>query len=436
MVEKKEKRFEAGREAYKITKGAYAAAREAVEKGEPVVWSRLEPIGVIHTLFHALGIADAYPENWGALCAVAQVALPLLEHAEADGFINTICGYGRNGLGYARRMCELEGGIPPEASPAGGMPRPTLLVGVGHLCEAGFKWWQSMRRYLDVPFYAVEMIGPPVGVELEEVWNHYLDYQAQDMRSLVDWLERQTGRKMDTDKLSGHVAIAEESWRLWYECCELRKAVPASMAARDYWSCIAPGLMYPDMEATRELYRLLYKELKDRVDNRIGVIPEEKYRYLWYGLPPWHSMEILDHFESLGAVCVVDVWEYHPKVPAEVSAKVTDPYKRLAWKSLHYWSQSHKRAQEETGHYRNQQYLDWVREYRCDGAVLHNVASCRPVHVGLLHAKDVFMRFAGIPSMIIEGDLVDPRVYNLAQVEKQAEAFVETMESHRKLRRR
>ncbi len=435
MVQKKEKRFEAARESYRITKGAYAAAREAVQKGEPVVWSKVSQTGIIETIYHALGIADCYPENWGAVCAVAQVALPLLEHCEADGFINTICGYGRNGLGYARRMRELGGGTPPEASPAGGMPKPTLLVGIGYGCDASFKWWQTMRRYLDVPFNAVEMIAPPVGVELEEVWDHYIDYLAQDMRNLVEWLERQTGRKMDTDKLGEHVAIGEESWRLWYECCELRKAIPAPMAARDYWSCIAPGLLYPDWEATREVYRLLYCELKDRVDNKRGIIPEEKYRYLWYGLPPWHSMEILDYFESLGAVCVVDYWGYHPGIPPEIPAKVTDPYERLAWKFLHYWSRSNRRARGETEHWRNQQYLDWVREYRCDGAVLHNVVSCRPVHIGLLHARDVFTRFAGIPSMIVEGDLVDPRVYNLNEVKKQADVFIETMESYKKPRK-
>lgn len=37
-------------------------------RGEPVVWSKVSQTGIIESIYHALGIADTYPENWGALC--------------------------------------------------------------------------------------------------------------------------------------------------------------------------------------------------------------------------------------------------------------------------------------------------------------------------------------------------------------------------------
>lgn len=435
MVEKKKKRFEAGRAALEITKGEYAAAREAYKRGEPVIWSKVSSTALIETLFHALGLAATYPENWGAYCAMKRVAIPFLEHCEADGFANTLCGYGRNTMGYARRMSEI-GGIPPD-SPGGGMERPTLLIGLPLQCDAGIKMWQAFRRWFpDVPFWSMDWMAPPAGVNLDEVRDHYIDYIAQEMRDLVDWLERQTGRKMDLDKLSEHVAISEETWRLWYECSELRKAVPCPMAARDSWSaCVSTGFLYSDSKATLDLFKRLYNDLRCRVDNKIGIIPEEKYRYSWIGLPPWHCMETLDYLESLGAVCVIDHWSYSPGPPAPIPLEVTDPYKRLAWKYFYFFTKSLARARGEAEHWMVQQYLDWVREYKCDGAVIHNIASCRSFHVSGLHDKEMLLKFAKVPSLIIHGDAVDPRVYNLAEVKKQADAFVETMESYKKIRR-
>lgn len=434
--QKLEKRFDAAREAYAITKGEYAAAREAYKRGEPVIWSKVSPTGSIETIFHTMGLAVTYPENWGAYCAVKRVAIPFLEHCEADGFINTICGYGRNTMGYARRMSEL-GEMPPD-SPGGGMERPTLLIGMPYGCDAGLKMWQTFRRWFpDVPFWSMELIAPPVGVDLEEVRDHYIDYLAQDMRNLVDWLERQTRRKMDLDKLSEHVAISEETWRLWYECCDLRRAAPCPMAARDNWSaCVSTGIIYSDLKATLDLFKRLYNELRNRVDNRIGIIPQEKYRYLWVGLPPWHCLETLDYFESLGAVCAIDSWFYNPGPPAPIPLEVTDPYKRLAWKFFYFWAKSHVRARGETEHWMAQQYVDWVKDYKCDGAVIHAVGSCRSFHVSGIHVKEMLLKFAEIPSLVIDGDVVDPRAYNLAEVKRQADAFVETMESYRGIRKR
>jgi len=53
-----------------------------------------------------------------------------------------------------------------------------------------------------------------------------------------------------------------------------------------------------------------------------------------------------------------------------------------------------------------------------------------------MHASDVLLQNLKVPSLIIEGDIVDLTVFNEAQALNQAEAFEETMEHYRRIRKK
>ena len=311
------------------------------------------------------------------------------------------------------------------------MAKPDILIGSSYLCDTGNKWFEVTARYFDAAFFTYDMLVPPADRDINEVRDHYIRYNAQQYRELVAFLERQTGIKMDLDKLSRAVAIGEKTRRLWSDCNDLRNAIPCPMAVRDWWSCIFPGLIDPAREESAELYQKLSLELKCRADNKIGVVPEEKYRIMWCGLAPWHALETLDYLESFGAVCVAVDWEYHPHPPVPTPPEVTDPYERLAWWFFHWRTWASGKAMEECGHQLNQAYLEWARDWKIDGAVIHLTVSCRPTSVGGVALRDMLWRFRKIPSFFIEGDLVDPRSYNLEQIKLQVGAFIETMERNK-----
>ena len=45
-------------------------------------------------------------------------------------------------------------------APAGGMPKPVVLIGSGATCDARFKWFQGLKRYLNVPQWTLEIPFP------------------------------------------------------------------------------------------------------------------------------------------------------------------------------------------------------------------------------------------------------------------------------------
>lgn len=431
------KALETTKLAGEIMKRRYARAREAVEAGDPVAWAMACPTGAGNTFWQAfnliMGITTVFPENYSALCAAKGVAMSYIDYALPEGFSNFLCGYSKTCFGYSRHMKEAQG--IPEGAPGGGMPKPAMYFAMSEICDAHFKWFQALPRYFDAPVFCVDRLGPfTADLDVEEFSKHYIKYQVQTMRHFVAQVEKFTGRKMDEDKLAEVVDIALETARLWNECHEIRRAIPCPMPWADMWSCITPGMYHIGTTEALEFYRKLKAELRDRVDKKIGAIPNEKYRLIWGSLPPWHSLSICNYLENLGAVGVVETWEYTPQPPPYIPEGVSDPYEKLAWWCLWWYTYYYVKAKEQSGHFRNQMYLEWQKDYLADGAVLHWVISCRTVSIGAVQAKDVLLKYARIPTLILEGDLIDPRFFNEAQFKVQAGAFIEAMDHHKKLR--
>src|SRR3989304_222421 len=101
---------EAAKKINKIMKDFYARAQEASQEGRPVAWCMA---GIPPEILNAMHVESVFPENFGTVSAATQTAVPFIEKAEADAFSVDICSYARIGFGYAARLKELGGEIPP-----------------------------------------------------------------------------------------------------------------------------------------------------------------------------------------------------------------------------------------------------------------------------------------------------------------------------------
>jgi hypothetical protein len=413
----------------------YARGVEASKAGKPTAWSMVnwweaDPI------LKAMDIERVYPENYGATCAAFGAAPAFLERCESEGFPNHMCGYARNCIGYASRLKEL-GAIPPEA-PMGGMAKPMLLLSSGHLCDARYKWFQALGRYLDAPVWVVELPHPGVRESFEKgTYEHIINFVVEDLREFVTFLERLVGKKMDWDKLDEVVDDILEMNRVWYEISELRKAKPCPMHSRDFWTCMNASL-YPvgDLKESIDLYRKMYDEVKDRVDNHIGAVAEEKYRLVFAELPPWHSLGFFDKLAERGWNFVVESWAYHPPKPIDTTG-VSNPLERIARFTYQWFSgyfEGALKAGEEMGYF-GYPYLEYARDFQCDGAMIHPLLTCRAATNCSMYIQDRLMQKLDVPSLVLEGDIVDLKLFDADDALGKAEAFEEAMEHYRKVRK-
>ena len=64
-------------------------------------------------------------------------------------------------------------------------------------------------------------------------------------------------------------------------------------------------------------------------------------------------------------------------------------------------------------------------EYKIVGAVLAYLITCRPIYLPALELARALKEELGIPSVLIECDLVDERTFSEAQVRTRMDAFSE-----------
>jgi len=366
---------------------------------------------------------------------------PYLDYAEADGVPNTTCGYARNCIGYARKLKENNFVIPEDA-PGGGMPKPQFLLACGAACDARYKWFQSLGRYMDVPVWTLEF--PQTGVFEYFIPGNKRDninFMVQELRAFISFLEKLTGKKMNWDDLEQRLDTFFKTHKLAYEVDQLRKATPSPAMNTDFWALMIPHLYLPDDPEALEFYQRVYDEVKYKVDNKIGAIPNEKYRMIFAELPPWHTLGVFDEFaEKFGTAFVYESWNYHvpSPLPEEITSKIHDPLELIATYSYHKFNEYAPVALEHKTEPSlfMAPYLQYVQDYRIDGMFGHPLISCRPATYTLMHLRNTLMEKFKIPSVIVEGDIVDLRVFNEEEAFAKMEAFVETMDHYREIRKK
>ena len=419
---------ETARRVRGFVKNIYKSAQEAKETGKKIAYVMVS--SHYDEILRAMDIVPLPTENYAGLCAAKRDMDRFLGKAEAEGYSQVLCSYARIGLGFDSLRREL-GGM-PENAPDGGMPMPDIMLGSSNICDPRFKWFQACGRYLDIPRFSIDIVKPPVHADLKKAIPDYVRYQQAQFEGLIAFLEKQTGKKMDRERLREALRLGDEAWRIWYETDRLRTAVPAPMPSQDRFSIMVPAYYYTGTQEAVDFYRDLYAEVKHRVENKMGVVPDEKYRILYGGgLPPWHTLWIFNYFESFGAVFVMEnVYRCHD--PVEVPAHVKDPVEYLAWRTVLRLTSRHAKAKANSGNIEIERLLDIIKDYRIDGVVFHACRSCRATTLGQIHTKNRLGRYTDMPMIQLVSDMVDLRDYSEAQWKAQIGAFIDALTARRK----
>lgn len=414
---------ETTRQIRKLVRNIYMSAHQAKAEGKKVAYMMVT--SQYDEILRAMDIVPLPTENYAGLCAAKREMDRFLLKAEADGYSQVLCSYARIGLGFDSLRKDV-GGI-PENSPDGGMPMPDMMLGSSAVCDPRFKWFQAAERFLDVPMHSIDVMLPPVQSNLDEVRDYYIRYQKEQFQELIAFIEGQTGKKLDKERLWETIRLGNEAWRLWYEIDRLRTAVPCPMPSQDHFSIMVPAYYYSGTQEAVDFYRALYNEVKHKVDHKLGVIPDEKYRVLYGGgLPPWHTLWIFNYFESFGAVFVIENM-YRGYDPVEVPSSVKDPVEYLAWRAFLRFTKWHAKAKANSGNVPIEKLLMMINDYKIDGVVFHACRSCRANTIGQVHLKNMLSRYTDIPMMQLVSDMVDIRDYSEAQWKAQIGAFIESL---------
>jgi len=356
-------------------------------------------------------------------------------------------------LGFDQWREEL-GEMPPEP-PWGGQARPSVMLSSGQiLCDPRSKWYQAAQQYMpDVPIYNVGLPWPlyEEDVDHHEVEDYYVKYILEELRELVRFLEKHFNKKMDWDRLSELVNLSDKTWNMIIDAYELRKAMPTPMGTGDAMNTMVPMTFMMGTQEAYDFYKDLYEELKRKIANKEGVIPDEKYRLIWAGgLPSWFALSDFNYFNSKGAVFPVETtYRMVERIDRLDLPHTNDPLEHIAWRWIRYWTYWYDKARKRPGSEPDiERIIQYIEEYKIDGIVMHAAFSCRSWHVGLIWQLNQIAKiykpipttiigkdgrkervYRELPSLILESDIVDISTYNEADTRARIDAFIDTLEA-------
>ena len=369
-------------------------------------------------LVQAFDMVPVYPEIDALQLAVKKAALPFIQKAEEIGYSMDNCAYVKADVGLF---------LGDRKTPFATIPLPSLILCNYVGCNVYLQWFEHLAEYcdgeiynLDIPFLR-DPSGKPSKADIE--------YVVKQLEEVIVAMERLTGKDLDWAKLKRIVALSGETGELWSKVKSLTKNVPTPFDAYfDSVTMMAPLYCLRGTEDGLKFFQTALKEMEEKVQMGQGPLPEERFRFVIEGPPPWPYLRTFrDLFSKWGAVAVAStystvggLWEFGFK---------HDPNRPLESIAEHMleWNVTNRNFLQ-----RYAQIRRYIEEWKADALVIHSVKSCRLFSAGQGDMREYFTKDLNVPTLLIESDIEDPRYFSEAQIKNRIDAFFESLE-HKKI---
>lgn len=254
----------------------------AGKNGKPVIWAEFN---LSNELLRVFDVVAYIPESLSIMAhhMGTDVPVKMIEEAEAAGIPAEYCSAGKTAIGaYLLNQA----------------PRPDLLISSSHPCDSVVSSYQVLSELSGAPLFAVDT---PYWDDEES-----FDYYAQNLRRLIEFIEKKTGQEMDWARLKRVCETMNETNRWLSEYTEMARAVPSPVNL----TCLLLGWQLSICATASERGAVFAKQIVENARKRLkagrGFYPNQKIRVVWYDIPlAFHFMEPWLN-KTFGAVTVAD----------------------------------------------------------------------------------------------------------------------------------
>ncbi len=385
------------------------ADRAAKEEREKVAWCT--SVGPVE-LLTAFGFKLYFPENHAAVLGSGRTANDYIPIANAAGYSPDICSYLTSDVGaYIKKETPLSRAYQIES-----VPKPDVLVYNTNQCRDVQEWFSYYAREFNAPILGVN--APKAVDTLEE--HHIRDVEEQ-LKAMVEPLERISERKFDPDALSEAVRLSLEATELWKDVLDTATNVPSPLTFFDGAIHMGPIVVMRGLEKAVDYYKVLKAEMEERIKNGIAAVEGERFRLYWDGMPIWGKLRALsEQFSKLRTSIVASTfcnsWIFDDFDPNEPFYSMAEAYTKV-------FINRSERIKEG--------YMEeMAKKFKLDGIIFHDSKTC-PSNSNARYGMPARIRERlGLPTLIVSGDLNDLRCYSEEQARTQIEAFIEQLEEN------
>jgi len=384
----------------------YARVHQAEEKGEVVgainfgipseiLWAMdivpllIDPIG---------GVAAAFPEGVMKYIDLAEQHVP--------GYI---CANNKTFMGMIL---------------AGDLPKPNFILHPSVPCDSNMGTYPVMAEYFGCSYFCIDV--PYLRNESG------FAYVVEELRRMIAFLEDQTGRKLDVNRLRQAMEYSNQAHEYMLKLTELRQTVPCPYSSLDAISEYGLVLMLCGTPQLVDYFKKKHQVTSDKVAQKKGYLPPgaEKLRLVWiYGAPAFDFTILLWLEKQYGALSVAFMNNNFVMKPVPDISSLDQMLMGLAKKTVLM-----PMSRECGGVWENylDAQIDLLRRFKADAAIFAGHVACKSNWAMAKLVKDRIYDELGIPTLNFELDIFDPRVASAEEIKGSLGRFLDEVPVGRK----
>jgi benzoyl-CoA reductase/2-hydroxyglutaryl-CoA dehydratase subunit BcrC/BadD/HgdB len=326
-----------------------------------------------------------------------------IDRIEAEGYPDHLCSTQKGTAGFLLM---------------GVIPKPDVLIKPMTPCDASNMLYGWTSQKLGIPLIPIET--PYYRDERS------LKYLVDDIKRMIERLEKLTGNTLDEDKLREYVGYGNQTVDYFIKTQELKRITPCPDTGwhRPADTCFLTNIGTPMSAA---YFKELYESVKAKADKGEGVIPEGKTekRFVWgytweaYDLPFFDWLE-----EEHGVTYMADCLTYFdPDVGLIDTSNADSMIEGIAWRVMNMPMGRQSMGFSDTW---INDFETVVRSHKADALILGGHMACK--HFWALNKlmSDKIKEKTGIPTLRFEMDMFDKRFTPPAELKRIVGEFVTT----------
>lgn len=343
-------------------------------------------------LLHAAGINPECVEGFSCYLTGAYCERFFIDYIENAGMPKTLCSYHKALLGAAL---------------SGVLPKPKFIMCTTMVCDANLITFRALADFWKIPVFTVDIPGD--GSEDSVV------YVEEQLKQAVTFIEDNTGRKFDYEKLNEVIRRENMSLKFYREyLSELSEKYIPNDVTSEMYKMFFTHILNGTEEAVK-YFRMLLDEA------RKAEVSHSRIRILWcHTIPYWQKpvKDIFNNSEKYQLLCS-DL-----NFDTLTGLDENNPLRSLAVKLLN----NHMKGRAE---HRAGKILEMAGYLNADGVVYFNNWGCKKTLGGSVITRKI-LEENRIPVLILDGDGCDRQNINDGQMTTRLKAFLEILEAKSK----
>jgi benzoyl-CoA reductase/2-hydroxyglutaryl-CoA dehydratase subunit BcrC/BadD/HgdB len=339
--------------------------------------------------FFALNTFPILPEVASAVSANFSISNAALFESDEIVYSKDSCSVHRSLIGLIKM---------------GFLPIPDYIVTTDKPCHSAVHSFYTISKLFGGEYIVIDIP--------EDNSTQSIEYLSKKLYDTFIMLSKELKVKNPMKNLEESIKLSNEARSYLIEINEIRKK-RVLIDGRKFLGYL--GMIFSSFGSIygRDFFKFLRDKLKTLYDE--GYEIRVKNRLYWMHLGPYFKVDLFDFLNSKGAYIVFEetsnvYWD---------EIDLHEPFKSIAKKLINYKIFSNLDERYKTA-------MKIVYDYKIDGVVIFNQWGCRQ-GAGSSYLLRKKLLNEGIPTMIIDGDLVDEANFPKEQIKTRVEGFLEVL---------